>query len=100
MGKLTLCQGLHQDIYMGSGPVLSYACCMQVEKFRPRFVKDVVGNVDAVSRLQVIAEEGNMPNIILSVCHSRLQKQQQMQCSMMLRHDMGDTPCRAVGQHD
>lgn len=40
---------------------------LQVEKYRPQLVKDVVGNVDAVSRLQVIAEEGNMPNIILSV---------------------------------
>ncbi|WIA13158.1 hypothetical protein OEZ85_006750 [Tetradesmus obliquus] len=37
-----------------------------VEKYRPQFVRDVVGNVDAVARLQVIAEEGNMPNIILS----------------------------------
>eukprot|EP00878_Enallax_costatus_P032129 GHUV01035238.1.p1 GENE.GHUV01035238.1~~GHUV01035238.1.p1 ORF type:complete len:100 (+),score=42.47 GHUV01035238.1:567-866(+) len=37
-----------------------------VEKYRPQQVKDVVGNVDAVSRLQVIAEEGNMPNLILS----------------------------------
>lgn len=43
---------------------------LQVEKYRPKLVKDVVGNVDAVSRLQVIAEEGNMPNIILSVCGS------------------------------
>jgi replication factor C subunit 2/4 len=42
-----------------------------VEKYRPKFVKDVVGNVDAVSRLQVIAEEGNMPNIILSVSNMR-----------------------------
>jgi hypothetical protein len=45
---------------------------LQVEKYRPQYVRDVVGNVDAVARLQVIAEEGNMPNIILSVS-SRLQ---------------------------
>lgn len=37
-----------------------------VEKFRPTLVKDIVGNVEAVSRLQVIADTGNMPNIILS----------------------------------
>jgi replication factor C subunit 2/4 len=43
------------------------AASLQVEKYRPQYVKDVVGNVDAVARLQVIAEEGNMPNIILSV---------------------------------
>lgn len=40
---------------------------MQVEKYRPAYVKDIVGNRDAVERLQVIAEEGNMPNIILAV---------------------------------
>jgi len=30
-------------------------------------VKDIVGNVEAVSRLQIIAEEGNLPNVILAV---------------------------------
>lgn len=40
---------------------------VQVEKYRPTRIRDIVGNVDAVSRLQVIAEEGNMPNIILAV---------------------------------
>lgn len=37
-----------------------------VEKYRPTNIKDVVGNSEAVARLQVIAEEGNMPNIILA----------------------------------
>lgn len=37
-----------------------------VEKYRPRLVKDIVGNVEAVGRLQVIAEEGNLPNVILA----------------------------------
>lgn len=39
----------------------------QVELYRPTKIKDIVGNVEAVSRLQVIAEEGNVPNMILSV---------------------------------
>ena len=39
----------------------------QVEKYRPALIKDIVGNVDAVARLQVVAQEGNMPNIILAV---------------------------------
>jgi hypothetical protein len=30
-------------------------------------VADVVGNSDAVARLEVIARDGNMPNLILSV---------------------------------
>jgi len=40
---------------------------LQVEKYRPTKIKDIVGNTAAVSRLQVIAEEGNMPNMILAV---------------------------------
>ena len=40
---------------------------LQVEKYRPIYVRDIVGNKEAVERLQVISEEGNMPNIILSV---------------------------------
>lgn len=38
-----------------------------VEKYRPKEIKDIVGNVETVSRLGIIAEEGNMPNLILSV---------------------------------
>lgn len=38
-----------------------------VEKYRPNKISDIVGNEDAVSRLQVIARDGNMPNLILSV---------------------------------
>ncbi|KAF5943296.1 hypothetical protein HYC85_020938 [Camellia sinensis] len=37
-----------------------------VEKYRPSKVSDIVGNEDAVSRLQVIARDGNMPNLILA----------------------------------
>lgn len=37
-----------------------------VEKYRPDDIKDVVGNEEAVNRLRVIAENGNMPNMILS----------------------------------
>lgn len=39
----------------------------QVEKYRPTLVSEIVGNKDAVERLQVVSEEGNMPNLILSV---------------------------------
>lgn len=44
-----------------------FICMFQVEKYRPQLVKDIVGNVEAVGRMQVIAEEGNLPNVILSV---------------------------------
>ena len=42
-----------------------------VEKYRPLRIRDIVGNDDAVARLQVIANEGNMPNLILSVSDIR-----------------------------
>lgn len=37
-----------------------------VEKYRPHILDDIVGNEETVSRLQVVARDGNMPNIILS----------------------------------
>lgn len=40
---------------------------VQVEKFRPTLVREIVGNQEAVERLQIISEEGNLPNIILAV---------------------------------
>ncbi|KAG5475804.1 hypothetical protein CUR178_03517 [Leishmania enriettii] len=36
-----------------------------VEKYRPQTVSDIVGNTEAISRLQVIAREGNLPNLLL-----------------------------------
>lgn len=37
-----------------------------VEKYRPKFLKDVVGNSPAIERLKVIAQQGNVPNLILT----------------------------------
>ncbi|KAJ3217032.1 replication factor C subunit 4 [Dinochytrium kinnereticum] len=37
-----------------------------VEKYRPQLLKDIVGNEETVGRLQIIAKDGNMPNIIIS----------------------------------
>lgn len=39
-----------------------------VERYRPVKIDDIVGNEETVSRLRVISEKGNMPNIIISVC--------------------------------
>ena len=36
-----------------------------IEKFRPQLLKDVVGNEETLIRLQAIAEDGNLPNLIL-----------------------------------
>ena len=37
-----------------------------MEKHRPEFLHEIVGNSEAVSRLQAIAAVGNLPNIILA----------------------------------
>ncbi|OWA50285.1 Replication factor C subunit 2 [Hypsibius exemplaris] len=37
-----------------------------VEKYRPRLMKDIVGNEDTVSRLTIFSKMGNVPNIIIA----------------------------------
>ncbi|VEU19659.1 DEKNAAC100274 [Brettanomyces naardenensis] len=37
-----------------------------VEKYRPKYLKDVVGNKETIQSLERIAQEGNMPHMILS----------------------------------
>ncbi|XP_069675604.1 replication factor C subunit 2-like isoform X2 [Periplaneta americana] len=37
-----------------------------IEKFRPQTFKDIVGNEDTVARLEVFANTGNVPNIIIA----------------------------------
>lgn len=37
-----------------------------IEKYRPLNLRDVVGNEEAVARLNAIAEMGNLPNVILA----------------------------------
>ena len=40
-----------------------------VEKYRPQYLKDVVGNKDTIESLERIAQQGNMPHMILSLIH-------------------------------
>lgn len=37
-----------------------------IEKYRPEYLSDIVGNREAVERLATIAQVGNLPNIILA----------------------------------
>jgi hypothetical protein len=39
----------------------------RVEKYRPSILDDIVGNSDTISRLKVIAKDGNVPHLIISV---------------------------------
>lgn len=38
-----------------------------LEKYRPQTLEEVQGNIDAVNSLKVIANEGNIPNMIIVV---------------------------------
>ncbi|KAI9762315.1 MAG: replication factor C subunit 4 [Chaenotheca gracillima] len=37
-----------------------------VEKYRPVYLDDVVGNTETIDRLKIIAKDGNMPHVIIS----------------------------------
>jgi replication factor C subunit 2/4 len=37
-----------------------------VEKYRPVFLDDIVGNTETIERLKIIAKDGNMPHLIIS----------------------------------
>ena len=39
---------------------------LRVEKYRPVFLDDIVGNTETVERLKIIAKDGNMPHVIIS----------------------------------
>jgi replication factor C subunit 2/4 len=38
----------------------------RIEKYRPVFLDDIVGNSETVERLKIIAKDGNMPHVIIS----------------------------------
>jgi replication factor C subunit 2/4 len=38
----------------------------RVEKYRPVYLDDVVGNSETIERLKIIAKDGNMPHVIIS----------------------------------
>ena len=47
-------------------PTLLLACAQWLEKYRPQVVTDIVGNEETVGRLEVLAAQGNMPNLMLA----------------------------------
>ena len=49
-----------------AGQMLTCHYGNRVEKYRPVFLDDVVGNTETIERLKIIAREGNMPHVIIS----------------------------------
>ena len=37
-----------------------------MEKYRPVYLDDIVGNTETIERLKIIAKDGNMPHVIIS----------------------------------
>ncbi|KAF2084735.1 P-loop containing nucleoside triphosphate hydrolase protein [Saccharata proteae CBS 121410] len=49
-----------------SGPAGANYELPWVEKYRPVFLDDIVGNTETIERLKIIAKDGNMPHVIIS----------------------------------
>lgn len=45
---------------------LTFCDHYRVEKYRPVFLDDIVGNTETIERLKIIAKDGNMPHVIIS----------------------------------
>lgn len=46
--------------------IMTFSLRYRVEKYRPVYIDDIVGNTETVERLKIIAREGNMPHMIIS----------------------------------
>lgn len=46
--------------------LISMPVYSRVEKYRPVFLDDIVGNTETIERLKIIAKDGNMPHVIIS----------------------------------
>jgi len=58
------------DILVPLRPFHDHICLTsyftRVEKYRPVYLDDVVGNTETIERLKIIAKDGNMPHVIIS----------------------------------
>lgn len=54
------------ESYFARLPIRTKLRRCRVEKYRPVFLDDVVGNTETIERLKIIAKDGNMPHVIIS----------------------------------
>lgn len=59
-------EGYELPWYVSSDRIL-LLLMYRVEKYRPSNLDDIVGNQETVDRLKIIARDGNMPHLIISV---------------------------------
>ncbi|KAL9018347.1 MAG: hypothetical protein Q9180_008727, partial [Flavoplaca navasiana] len=52
--------------YPSSNRTVDLMHSVRVEKYRPVYLDDIVGNVETIERLKIIAKDGNMPHVIIS----------------------------------
>ena len=55
------------DVTSQASKTLTYTFSTnRVEKYRPVYLDDIVGNTETIERLKIIAKDGNMPHFIIS----------------------------------
>jgi replication factor C subunit 2/4 len=73
--KAAASNGIRANPNAAGGPNLEARTCQEVqtnwtmprvEKYRPVYLDDVVGNTETIERLKIIAKDGNMPHVIIS----------------------------------